>query len=210
MKKLLSLVLAFIVAFGFSTMAFADVAPPAPEYPMLDFPELIGYSGTYYVSNPEGAAVYGGSEVLPTGEVIPHAEEIEVYAGYRLNKNVFLAGIYKQMPVIVFAGDVTDEKVYPIGFNKGFAEVFEDESVSIRYKEAYELSPMIADATFVSSNEDVVTVDANGVVTATGEGTAYVKGVDPATGDYDIIVVEVTYTWWQTLIRVLLLGFLWY
>ena len=64
--------------------------------------------------------------------------------------------------------------------------------------------------TWSSSNEKVVKVDpATGKLTTVGKGTATITAtsVDGKTAKCEITV---QYAWWQVLIRILLLGFLWY
>lgn len=210
MKKLLSIILAFIVAFGFSSMAFADVIVE-PSIPVLQLPELPDYSGTYYVDNPEGAKTYAGTELITTGEVIPYGGKIEVVVGYQGVNTVYLVGTYKgYQAVIVSAEDVGTKALKPLEFDNPTIDGFAYDYIEVTYKETSALGVIKSDMVFASSDENVVTVDSDGVVTAIGEGVAYIKGIDPASGEYDIIKVEVTYTWWQKLIRIFLLGFLWY
>lgn len=59
-----------------------------------------------------------------------------------------------------------------------------------------------------TSNPSIATVDANGNIIATGAGTATVTAT--AGSQTASCVVKVSYTWWQMIIRTLLLGFLWY
>lgn len=211
MKKIMSVILAVVLAFGFSSLGFADVAAPTPELPTIDLPELVDYSGTYYVDNPKGAQVYAGSELVPTGEVIPYSGKIEVAVGYQGINTIYLVGTYKgYKTVIVSAEDVGTKVVKPLEFNNPTIDAFAYDYIEVTYKETSTIGTIKEGLVFASSDEDVVTVDENGVVTATGEGTAYIKAIDPATGEYDTIEVEVTYTWWQKLIRIFLLGFLWY
>lgn len=210
MKKVLSLILVCIIAFGFSAMAFADVAVE-PSLPVLQLPELPDYSGTYYVDNPEGAKTYAGTELIPTGEVIPYGGKIDVVVGYQDVNTVYLVGTYKgYQAVIISAEDVGTRALKPLEFDNPTIDCFAYDYIEVTYKETSALGTIKSGLVFASSDEDVVTVDKDGNVTATGEGTAYVKAIDPASGEYDVIEVEVTYTWWQKLIRIFLLGFLWY
>ena len=66
---------------------------------------------------------------------------------------------------------------------------------------------------FTSSDTGVVTVDSDGKVYGAKEGKATVTcTVTDAAGNSvsDTCTVKVTYAWWQVLIRIVLLGFLWY
>ncbi len=81
----------------------------------------------------------------------------------------------------------------------------------VRYKGTTEL-PYIPDSKIIrcySSNPEVVTVDYSGNITGltTGEATVTVYYENNQVGTYE---VTVEYTWWQWLIRIFLLGVLWY
>lgn len=211
MKKLISVILALITAFSFSAVAFADVAPPAPPSPPgIDCPEIPDYSGTYYVSNTDGAPVYAGSEFIPTGKVIPHSAKVEVALGYEMNGETYLAGTYNNTPVIVNRDDMSTHIVRPQGYNNPGITVFAYSKLEIIYKESSGLGVLKSGMVYESSDEDIVSVSQNGVATATGEGSAYIKATDPKTGEYDVIRIDVTFTWWQKFIRTFLFGFLWY
>ncbi|MCL2495331.1 MAG: M6 family metalloprotease domain-containing protein [Oscillospiraceae bacterium] len=83
--------------------------------------------------------------------------------------------------------------------------------LALNYRGAGKITPTYAAApvTYTSSNPGVVTVDSNGSVSSVGTGTAAIT-VSDATGMTDTVAVTVSYAWWQWLVRVLLLGFLWY
>ena len=89
---------------------------------------------------------------------------------------------------------------------------------TLNYKGTAKLNPEINasgrySVEYISSNEAVVTVDKNGNVTATGEGTAEITViVTDSKGDIygDTCKVTVAKAWWQWLIVIFLLGFLWY
>ena len=94
------------------------------------------------------------------------------------------------------------------------------DNTSVNYKSTAQLNTQIdADAgiaysvQYSSSDTDIVTVDDNGKVygAKTGEATITCTVTD-ANGNFvsDTCTVKVTYAWWQVLIRILLLGFLWY
>lgn len=92
--------------------------------------------------------------------------------------------------------------------------------ISMNYKDSENIIPIInADSdsdytiTYSSSDPSVVYVDEFGEVYAAGEGSAEITCT--VTDEYGNVVtdtceVKVSYAWWQWIIRILLLGFLWY
>ncbi|MBQ7595407.1 MAG: Ig-like domain-containing protein [Clostridia bacterium] len=86
-------------------------------------------------------------------------------------------------------------------------------SLDLKYKEKAQLTAAVknkpdAKVTWESSNTKVAVVDAEGNVTATGKGTAVITA---KYGNYKAECnVKVRYTFAQMLIRIFLLGFLWY
>lgn len=63
---------------------------------------------------------------------------------------------------------------------------------------------------YTSSDESVVTVDENGNYTAVGTGTATITVTAEGTEISDSCEITVSFAWWQWIIRILFLGFLWY
>ena len=63
---------------------------------------------------------------------------------------------------------------------------------------------------YTSSDPDIVSVDSNGNIIALKTGNVTITATNTDTGDVDSCTVNVSYAWWQVLIRILLLGFLWY
>ena len=94
------------------------------------------------------------------------------------------------------------------------------EDVIIKYKSKITLKPIVEEIndvnysiSYLSSNSNVATVDNNGNITATGRGTATITCT--VTDEYgnvvkDTCTVTVKFQWWQWIIWILLLGFLWY
>ncbi|MBQ7542543.1 MAG: Ig-like domain-containing protein [Clostridia bacterium] len=82
-------------------------------------------------------------------------------------------------------------------------------NVRLRYKDTVRLRAN-AEAIWASENEDVATVDEKGHVDATGKGNTRILATCEETGEIAVCTVEVYYAWWQVLIRIFLLGFLWY
>lgn len=105
---------------------------------------------------------------------------------------------------------VLTEKVHGVSVSGG----------SIDYKSTIKIAPIInADegvgytVTYSSSNPDAVVIDENGNVIAKGVGVAEITvTVTDEKGNVvtDTCEIEVRYNWWQWIIRILLLGFLWY
>ncbi len=94
------------------------------------------------------------------------------------------------------------------------------DDINMNYKNSTTIIPnIIVDSgvnytvTYRSSNNSVARVDENGNVYASGRGRAKITCV--ATDEYgntvtDTCDVEVTYTWWQWIIVIVLFGWLWY
>ncbi|MBQ6931161.1 MAG: leucine-rich repeat protein [Clostridia bacterium] len=91
---------------------------------------------------------------------------------------------------------------------------YDTASESLLYKQT--ISPALRNNTnekiiYASSNPKVAYVDPDtGVVTATGSGTAEITATIANTNISSSFEVTVTMAWWQWIIRILLLGFLWY
>lgn len=90
----------------------------------------------------------------------------------------------------------------------------------MNYKDTIIIEPaIVADphaeytVTFSSSDTKIATVNENGEVYATGRGTATITcTITDSYGNEtsDVCEIKVTYTWWQWIVKILLLGFLWY
>lgn len=63
---------------------------------------------------------------------------------------------------------------------------------------------------FESSNPQVVTVDEDGTLTAVHRGHAFVKATIEGTDVSRTCEISVEYTWRQLIIRIILMGFMWY
>lgn len=89
-----------------------------------------------------------------------------------------------------------------------------EDSISLDYKASktltLEKSDSIKEVEWVSSNDKVATVDENGKVVAKGTGSAVITAQTPDGAITDTCNVKVSYTWWQWIIVIVLLGFLWY
>lgn len=94
------------------------------------------------------------------------------------------------------------------------------EDVEVRYKAPAVITPAIesdpeAEYTveYSSSDEEVAVVDEEGNIVTMKRGTAEITcTVTDSNGNVvtDTCEVTVTYTWWQWIIKIVLLGFLWY
>ena len=94
------------------------------------------------------------------------------------------------------------------------------ETLDLNYKSTATLNPIVVatgdveyDIKFESSNPKVVSVDENGKVTALKKGSADITVT--VTDEYgnslsDTCKVNVSYTWWQWIIRIVLFGWIWY
>ncbi|MDD6062022.1 MAG: DUF6273 domain-containing protein, partial [Oscillospiraceae bacterium] len=90
------------------------------------------------------------------------------------------------------------------------------------YKKSMTLAPTVQTdgdvqytLTYSSSNPKIAEVDRNGSITTRKSGTVTVtvtatNNADPADTVETTCTVTVKYAWWQWLIRILLLGFIWY
>lgn len=86
------------------------------------------------------------------------------------------------------------------------------DSIGMNYKasEKLEVSTNAAKVIYTSSDTSVATVDENGNISAVGTGSATITATVEGTDISDTCEVTVSYAWWQWIIRILLLGFLWY
>ena len=88
-----------------------------------------------------------------------------------------------------------------------------DRELVIYYKSVGKLNTITEDPSLVeytSSDESVVTVDKDGSYKAVGKGTAVITMHVVGTDIEEHCKITVKYTWWQMLIRIFLLGFIWY
>ncbi len=71
-------------------------------------------------------------------------------------------------------------------------------------------APSNVKVTFTSSNEDVVEVEPDGSYKIVGTGNATITVTIDGTDLSDTVEINASYAWWQWIIRILLLGFIWY
>ena len=106
--------------------------------------------------------------------------------------------------------DATPSRVHSVSIN----------DISLIYKDESVLYPIIEKDTdakysieYSSSNSDIVTVDENGILFAINAGNAEITcTITDSEGNTvsDTCTVNVKISWWQWLIKIILLGFIWY
>ncbi|MBQ8228370.1 MAG: InlB B-repeat-containing protein [Clostridia bacterium] len=89
---------------------------------------------------------------------------------------------------------------------------FEDDSIDLYYKDVIStnLSTNGSKIIYTSSDTSVAVVNENGKVTAVGTGDATITATVEGTSISDTCEINVSYAWWQWIILILLLGFIWY
>ena len=88
-----------------------------------------------------------------------------------------------------------------------------DRELVIYYKSVGRLNTITEDPSLIeytSSDESVVTVDKDGNYKAVGRGNAVITMHIVGTDIEEHCKITVKYAWWQVLIRIFLLGFIWY
>ena len=110
--------------------------------------------------------------------------------------------------------------IIPAGTSSRFIKSITLNDIQLNYKAGATLSPSIVSADgakiklkYTSLNPNVVSVNNNESITALKTGTAVIKvSAEDADGiiTEDTCTVTVNYVWWQWIIRIVLLGFLWY
>lgn len=127
-------------------------------------------------------------------------------------------GVHKLSVEYLAGGEYIKYGDIEITVRKEFGTDIPDElltvhSLEMRYKSTAALSAASDDVIWKSSDSSVVAVDKNGNITAVRTGAATVTcSIVSANGviTEDTCKVTVKYEWWQWLIRIFLLGFLWY
>lgn len=113
----------------------------------------------------------------------------------------------KEIPAIMPAENMTLTAQWQL------AARLPDRELVIYYKSVGKLNTITEDPSLVeytSSDESVVTVDKDGSYKAVGKGTAVITMHVVGTDIEEQCKITVKYTWWQMLIRIFLLGFIWY
>ena len=64
--------------------------------------------------------------------------------------------------------------------------------------------------TWTSSDPRIASIDENGKVTINRVGTVTITATSKETGETVEFQMEISYLWWQQLIRIFLFGWIWY
>ena len=168
-----------------------------------------GYTVTWNIDGKTVTEIYAAGDKL-TPPTVPSK------SGYTFK------GWDKSVPSTMPANDLTFTAVYEKNVEKKNVKSVSIDDISLNYKNSTTLNPTItADegaeykVEYSTSNAKVATVDKNGKVTATkrGSGTATITcTVTDSNGNVvkDTCKVNVSLTWWQWIITIVLFGWIWY
>lgn len=168
-----------------------------------------GYTVTWNIDGKTVTEIYAAGDKL-TPPTVP------LKSGYTFK------GWDKSVPLTMPASDLTFTAVYEKNVEKKNVKSVSIDDISLNYKKSTTLKPTIkADdgakykVEYSTSNAKVATVDKNGKVTATkrGSGTATITcTVTDSNGNVvkDTCKVNVSLTWWQWIIIIVLFGWIWY
>ena len=186
------------------------------------------------------ATVDGGEKVYGLDAVYTQNEALTLYPVWNTNKYTItfdtnggseIAPITQDYGTAITApADPTREGYTFIGWDKAIpanmpaenvtvtaqwqlAARMPDRELVIYYKSVGRLNTITEDPSLVeytSSDESVVTVDKDGNYKAVGKGTAVITMHIVGTDIEEHCKITVKYAWWQVLIRIFLLGFIWY
>ena len=146
----------------------------------------------------------GGSEIAPITQ--DYGTAITAPADPTREGYTFI-GWDKAIPATMPAENVTVTAQWQL------AARMPDRELVIYYKSVGRLNTITEDPSLVeytSSDESVVTVDKDGTYKAVGKGTAVITMHIVGTDIEEHCKITVKYAWWQVLIRIFLLGFIWY
>ena len=186
------------------------------------------------------ATVDGGEKVYGFDAVYTKNEALTLYPVWNTNKYTItfdtnggseIAPITQDYGTAITApADPTREGYTFIGWDKAIPATMPAENVTVTaqwqlaarmpdrelviyYKSVGRLNTITEDPSLVeytSSDESVVTVDKDGNYKAVGKGTAVITMHIVGTDIEEHCKITVKYAWWQVLIRIFLLGFIWY
>lgn len=186
------------------------------------------------------ATVDGGEKVYGLDAVYTQNEALTLYPVWNTNKYTItfdtnggseIAPITQDYGTAITApADPTREGYTFIGWDKAIPATMPAENVTVTaqwqlaarmpdrelviyYKSVGRLNTITEDPSLIeytSSDESVVTVDKDGNYKAVGKGTAVITMHIVGTDIEEHCKITVRYAWWQVLIRIFLLGFIWY
>ena len=165
------------------------------------------YTVTYNANGGSGAPA---AQTKTQGQALTLSKTIPSRSGYTFSGWATSAGgsvVYKSGDTYTNNAGAT---LYAVWSKNSVSPKLNTNSISIDYKAETRLSETQGiKVSWSSSNTKVAVVDSNGVVYATGVGSAVITA-KTADGKTDTCTVTVSYSWIQWIIEIILFGWLWY